>query len=77
MQTNGLLLVSGIPSFMEKSTTAATCRSPGNGPMPRTATFGAAPALTLFGRLMAVIDRLLMASAAIAIRNGDPPYFGL
>jgi hypothetical protein len=26
---------------------------------------------------MAVIDRLLMASAAIAIRNGDPPYFGL
>jgi hypothetical protein len=45
--------------------------------MPRTATFGAAPALTLFGRLMAVIDRLLMASAAIAIRNGDPPYFGL
>jgi hypothetical protein len=31
----------------------------------------------LFGRLMAVIDRLLMASAAIAIRNGDPPYFGL
>jgi hypothetical protein len=45
--------------------------------MPRTATLRAAPSLTLFGRLMAVIDRLLMASAAIAIRNGDPPYFGL
>jgi hypothetical protein len=69
-------IASGI-WYTYKSTTAATCRSPGNGPMPRTATFGAAPALTLFGRLMAVIDRLLMASAAIAIRNGDPPYFGL
>jgi hypothetical protein len=27
--------------------------------------------------LMATIDRLLMASAQIAIRNGDLPYFGL
>jgi hypothetical protein len=35
------------------------------------------PAATLFGRLMAKIDRLLMANAAIAIRNGDLPYFGL
>jgi hypothetical protein len=26
---------------------------------------------------MATIDRLLMASARIAIRNGDTPYFGL
>ena len=32
---------------------------------------------TLFSRLMATIDRLLMASAEIAIRNGDLPYFGL
>jgi len=45
--------------------------------MPKTATLGAAPSLSLLGRLMAVIDRLLMASAAIAIRNGDPPHFGL
>jgi hypothetical protein len=57
---------------------AATCRAPENGaPMPRTATLGTAPSLTLFGRLMALIDRLLMASAAVAIRNDDPPYFGL
>jgi hypothetical protein len=35
------------------------------------------PGNTLFGRLMASIDRLLMASARIAIRNGDLPYFGL
>jgi hypothetical protein len=40
-------------------------------------TFGLAPSPTLFGRLMATIDRLLMASARIAIRNGDLPYFGL
>jgi hypothetical protein len=35
------------------------------------------PPNTLFGRLMASIDRLLMAHARIAIRNGDLPYFGL
>jgi hypothetical protein len=32
---------------------------------------------TFFGRLMASIDRLLMTSARIAVRNGDLPYFGL
>jgi hypothetical protein len=32
---------------------------------------------TFFGRLMAAIDRLLMTSARIAVRNGDLPYFGL
>jgi hypothetical protein len=45
--------------------------------MSKTASFGLAPQTTLFGRLMATIDRLLMASAQIAIRNGDLPYFGL
>jgi hypothetical protein len=35
------------------------------------------PAATLIGRMMASIDRLLMANAAIAIRNGDLPHFGL
>jgi hypothetical protein len=45
--------------------------------MSKTAAFGRAPAVTLLGRLMAIIDRLLMASARIAIRNGDLPYFGL
>ena len=32
---------------------------------------------TLFGRLLAVIDEVLMASARAAIRNGEPTYFGL
>ena len=45
--------------------------------MSKTASVGFAASTTLFGRLMATIDRLLMASARIAIRNGDLPYFGL
>ena len=32
---------------------------------------------TLFGRLLAIIDRALMASAKAAIRNAEPTYFGL
>jgi hypothetical protein len=31
----------------------------------------------LLGRLLVVIDRVLMASAEAAVRNGDLPYFGL
>jgi hypothetical protein len=45
--------------------------------MSKTASFAFAPPATLFGRLLATIDRLLMTSAGIAIRNGDLPYFGL
>jgi hypothetical protein len=45
--------------------------------MSKTASLGLAPSTTLFGRLMAAIDRLLTANARIAIRNGDLPYFGL
>ncbi|MDB5604274.1 MAG: hypothetical protein JWP25_1174 [Bradyrhizobium sp.] len=32
---------------------------------------------TIFGRLLALIDRVLMANAQIAIRNGDLPRIGL
>ena len=45
--------------------------------MSDTASFRLSPSTTLFGRLMASIDRLLMAHARIAIRNGDLPYCGL
>ena len=45
--------------------------------MSKTASLGFAPSATLFSRLMSVIDRLLMANARIAVRNGDLPYFGL
>ena len=45
--------------------------------MSKTAFITLVPSSSLFGRLMATIDRLLMASARIAIRNGDLPYPGL
>jgi hypothetical protein len=45
--------------------------------MSKTASLGFAPSTTLFGRLLAAIDRALMASARIAARNGDLPRFGL
>jgi hypothetical protein len=45
--------------------------------MSNTASLGLTPSTTLFGRLMANIDRLLMASARAAIRTGELPYFGL
>ena len=45
--------------------------------MSKTAPISLLPSSTLFGRLMASIDRLLTASSRIAIRNGDLPRFGL
>jgi len=71
MQTNGLLLVSGMPMF------GTTHFTKGDNKMSKTASLGFAPSATLFGRLLSAIDRLLMANARIAVRNGDLPYFGL
>jgi hypothetical protein len=45
--------------------------------MSKSASIGLARPATFFGRVMAAIDRLLMANANIAVRNGDLPYFGL
>jgi hypothetical protein len=45
--------------------------------MSKTASATFAPSSNVFARLMAAIDRLLMASARISARNGDLPYFGL
>jgi len=45
--------------------------------MSDTASLQYAPTTGLFGRLLASIDRLLMSSARVAIRNGELPYFGL
>jgi hypothetical protein len=45
--------------------------------MSKTVSFGFVPSTSLFGRFMATVDRLLMVSAEAAIRNGEPPYFGL
>ena len=45
--------------------------------MSKTASVALAPSAGLFGRLLAIIDRVLMTNAEIARRNGDLPYFGL
>ena len=45
--------------------------------MSKTASVGLLQSSTLFGSLIASIDRLLTASSRIAIRNGDLPRFGL
>jgi hypothetical protein len=45
--------------------------------MSKTTSIAFAPSNSLFGRLMAAIDRFLMTSARAAVRNGDLPYFGL
>lgn len=45
--------------------------------MSKTASFDLATSNGLFGRLLASIDRALMASAQISLRNGDLPRFGL
>lgn len=46
-------------------------------PMSKTASAALAPSSSLFARLVAAIDGLLMASAEISNRNGDLPRFGL
>ena len=45
--------------------------------MSKTASLRFTPASTWFGRLLSVIDHVLMTNAHIANRNGDLPYFGL
>jgi hypothetical protein len=41
--------------------------------MSKSATIAFAPSSTVFGRLFATIDRLLLAYAEMTIRNGDVP----
>jgi len=45
--------------------------------MPNTASIQLAPTNGLFSRFLASVDRLLLISANVAVRNGDLPYFGL
>jgi hypothetical protein len=45
--------------------------------MSKTASASFIPSSSVLARLMVSIDRLLAASARIAVRNGDLPYFGL
>ena len=45
--------------------------------MSKTASLHLSPSAGLFSRFKAGLDRLLMVSARAAIRNAEPPYFGL
>ncbi len=45
--------------------------------MSKTVAIGYAPSHSLLNRIVAAVDRALMAGARIASRNGDLPYFGL
>jgi len=77
MQTNVLPLASGIHKFSSDDEAADRCAPAKGTPMSKTASIALPPSGTLFGRLLATIDRLLMKSAEIANRNGDLPRFGL
>jgi hypothetical protein len=77
MQTKHLMLASGIPKLPLREHPQRNAATQQGDKMSKSASLGLAPSATLIGRLMATVDRLLMASARIAIRNGDLPYFGL
>jgi hypothetical protein len=76
MQTNELYLVSGIPKFALHDPQRRAALPLGTI-MSKTASLGLMPSASLFDRIMTAIDRLLLAHARIAIRNGDLPYPGL
>jgi hypothetical protein len=75
MQTSLLYLASGIPILASHSEPLSTLDRGQN--MSKTASIGLAPSTTLFGRLFAAIDRLLLAYAEMEIRNGDVPRCGI
>jgi hypothetical protein len=77
MQTNGLSLASGMPRLGSGKTTQRSLDLNKGTKMSDITSLRLAPSASLFSRFMATIDRLLMASAVIANRNNEPPYFGL
>ena len=77
MQTSLLRLASGIHRVTADHEAEPLRTQEKGTQMSKTATITLAPSSSLFGRLMASIDRLLMASARISARNGDLPHFGL
>jgi hypothetical protein len=77
MQTDQLRLASGMPSLVPDHNAARRGSLKKGTKMSKIASFHFVSTASLFSRIMATIDRLLMASARIAIRNGDLPYPGL
>jgi hypothetical protein len=77
MQTKQWSLASGIHSLFP-DIDADFALTQERGPlMSKTASVGFAPSPTLLSRLVATLDRLLMAYAEMTIRNGDVPRVGL
>ena len=70
-------MASGIHSFALVRTGWPVIDRQENDQMSKTVTIALPAQTSLFRRLLAVIDRVLMANARIAIRNGDLPHFGL
>ena len=62
---------------MGTETTAAQPQDNQRRSMSKSISIALPEPTNLFGRLLAAIDRILMASAEAAVRNGDLPYFGL
>ena len=77
MQTNALPLASGIHRLFPDNEAATGPYSRKGTTMAKTAAIGFAPNTSLLTRLLVSIDRALMASARISLRNGDLPRFGL
>jgi hypothetical protein len=77
MQTNRLSLISGIHTLLPDDEAELLRTTKKGTTMSKTVAIGLLPSRTLFSRLLGTIDRLLMQSAKIAIRNGDLPHFGL
>jgi hypothetical protein len=76
MQTNELHVASGIPkSVLQKPQRPAVALFGDIDVQDRLSRPHASA--SLFGRMMITIDRLLMAHARLAIRNGELPYPGL
>lgn len=77
MQTKRLFVASGIRKLFPDHARSYSASSERGQTMSKTAPIALLPASSLFSRLMAFIDRLLIESSRIAVRNGDLPRFGL
>jgi hypothetical protein len=77
MQTNSLYLVSGIRKSFLRNESSIVFEIQKSMTMSKTASIALASSSSLFGRLFATIDRLLLSYAEMTIRNGDVPRSGI
>jgi hypothetical protein len=77
MQTNSLYLAYGIRKCSSDNESSIAFSIQKSVTMSKTASIALAPSSSLFGRLFATIDRLLLSYAEMTIRNGDVPRSGI